>query len=99
MTGPESARPLQGPQGLGNAGPTEPRSAAPGDATAFRRLLEQLETVAQRAADSATTSTDAQSELHALHDALHDADRDYEQLMQLRRHLEQAFQRSRDADV
>lgn len=94
MTGPDSTRPLHGPQGLGDLGHGRTHESATSDPTAFRRLLEQLESVARPVDDAAGGEPDASSDLHALHDALHDADRDYEQLMELRRQLEQAFRNS-----
>ncbi len=94
MTGPDSTRPLHGPQGLGDPSHNRTHESGASDPTAFRRLLERLESVARPVEKGKGGEADSPSDLHALHDALHDADRDYEQLMELRRQLEQAFRHS-----
>ena len=67
------------------------RAQPSGDPTEFRRLLEQLEQLAQQR--GAEPATGAGEDVAALQDALRQADADFAQVMDLRARLEDAFRR------
>ena len=92
MSTPEGPHPLRSPQSLGDPAASRPAGAASdADPTAFRRLLERLESVAK---GDRAQSAGQPDDLGALQDALDEADRDYQQVMDLRRQLEAAFRRT-----
>ena len=83
IRGVDGANGPQGRQGTGGVQDSDPAT--------FRRLLEQLENVGRTGSPAEAASDD----LSALQDDLRKADEEFDQVMDLRTRLEDAFRRAR----